>query len=251
MAPVRRRPWVLTFATALLLASCGGKEDQTGGQSTTTASGPTTSVAGSTSSSSVEGTTDAKAKAEGLVARKADLPDDFTESPRTSEPLAEAAGKELAACVGLPDPATVNETEVAGPLLTKGEFMQVSSTATVLKTVEAARDDLAAVTGPKFQGCLRDQIANGLRDQLGGPALKEAKVESIDVGRFGDATVGTRVTLTVEIGAQSLSAFQDTVLLVKGRFEVAVNFVNFNEPFDPAVERSLVARIGERLEALE
>ncbi len=71
-----------------------------------------------------------------------------------------------------------------------------------------------------------------------------------EVTEYGDVTVGFRVTITVSVRAETLTFYADLVLMGKDRAEVIANFFGVGQPFDPALQESLLAKLGSRLDAV-
>src|SRR4051794_40061728 len=115
---------------ALALAACGGG----GGGDDDDAVGPAPSG----------GKTGDTATARTIVLQQADMPAGWRGAVHSDDPTEVTRARDLSICLGRPDPVTFRSAIVNGPDLTLGQT-QVSSTATVLNTVEDAKADLAAL----------------------------------------------------------------------------------------------------------
>ena len=58
-----------------------------------------------------------------------------------------------------------------------------------------------------------------------------------------------RAIAKVTANGTSTTIYYDSVQMVKGRLTLGVTFSNVGQPFDPALERSLIAKAGAKIEA--
>ncbi|MFY9587657.1 MAG: hypothetical protein WAT66_09400 [Actinomycetota bacterium] len=235
-----------TFGTialifVLALSACGGS-------SKTPSATKTTSPTTGTDTSAAD-----KAKAEKLVLIQADFPAGWTATPPSPDPKQDSQDKELAACVGAVDPAVSESATVDGPDLNKDTAI-VSTTASFVKTNAYAQTDLKALTSPKLESCIKDfggqALKEGLEESGSKVTLKSVEVDPIPTKKYGDATLGRRITATIVLEGQELAAYIDLVFILKGRAEVSAFFAGIGQPFDAALERSLIDKLGAKLTAV-
>jgi len=235
-------------AAALVLVSiasgCGNDAKKSGdGASTTAAPGATTTTADAAAD---------QAKAQELVLVQADFPKGWTAKTHQADPSDAELDRQLAACAGAPDPAEVKSAEYAGPDVTAGAA-QVSTEVTIVKTLAAARADLAAIKGAKLAPCLKEfvrkQIDRGIRNNAASASLKSLKLDSLNVQRYGEATKAFRLVATIRVQEQTAELYDDLVFLVKGRAEVMATFTAQGVPFDHTVEEALLSTLGGKLES--
>ena len=193
-----------------------------------------------------------EAKAAKLVLVQADFPAGWSASPPSPDPEGEAQDKKLAACVGAVDPDVSESAEVDGPDVSK-DNATVSTTATYVKTTEFAQSDLAAITGPKLESCIKDFGGDALKSAFeesgASVTLKSIEIDPLTTQKYGDATVGRRIIATLAAEGQEIKVYFDLVFLLKGRAEVSAFFGNVGEPFDATLERDLLAKLAAKLAA--
>jgi hypothetical protein len=233
-------------ALALVAAACGG-----GGNAPPAAVAPTTTAAPATTppttaTTGVSAAAD-KATARLLVLRSSDLPDGWRATPYRERLEDKIADDELAACVGRPKSDSYATADVNSPDFSMGDAA-VGSEAQVVRTVSDFKADVAAVTGPSFVPCLKDGFSK-LARQYPGVSLKAIAIEPLQVARYGDFSMGFRVTLRTTIQGRPVRQYIDQVLLGKGRIQLTASFSSTGRPLDPALRRALLAKLGDRLEA--
>jgi len=233
---VKRTLGTLALICALALTSCGGGTKKPGATGTTS---PTTDI-----------TAADRTNAEKLVLVAADFPAGWTATPATPDPSEDELADELATCADAADPGVSQSAEVDGPDVSK-DNASVSTSVTFVKTEEFARKDLAAITGSKIEKCVEDFAKKELNDELkaegSGATLESVKFDRITTTKYGDATVGFRLTATISAGGETLSAYQDIVLILKGRAEISAAFFDLGKPFDQALEKALLEKLGAKL----
>ena len=223
-------PIVVMLAVAL--AACGGDKKPASSGSTDTAAAD-------------------RAKAEKLVLVQADFPAGWAGTPAepdTAEDDQQAAA--LAECAGAVDPAVAESATVTGRDFAK-DTAEVSSEVTYVKTTAQAQQDLAAITGTKLETCVKDSAGDLLQKELegSGATLEKFDFERIEADKIGDATQAFRMIATVSAGGQRLSIFIDLIFILKGRAEISLSFSEVGKPFDAALQKSLLAKMGTKLAA--
>jgi hypothetical protein len=231
MVPPGWRTAVAGFALVVAVA-CGGG----GGSSDEDAVGPApvTGQAGDT------------ATARTIVLQQADMPPGWRGAPHSDDPIERARARDLTLCLGRPDPETTRSAIVYGPDFSNGQ-MQVSSISTVLKTTDDALADLAAVRGPKYGECLVTSFRDDLTRQAPDARVENVASEPLPVASFGDGSVGIRLTADLVYPDRTERLFADLVYVSKDRATVSATFFSFGSPFPPALEQSLVSRLGHRV----
>ena len=217
---------------ALSLAACGG-----GGGESEDPVGP----APATGRLADEG------RARTIVLQQADMPPGWRGSAHNEDPRERDRARELARCLGRPDPEGARSAIAYGADLSMGQ-MQVSSIATVVATVDDARADLAAVRGPKYGECVVVAFRDSLRQQAGDARVDDVASEPLSVEDFGDGSVGVRLTASLVYPDRTDRLFADLVYISKERATVSATFFSFHQPFPPTLQQSLVARMGNRIE---
>ncbi len=218
---------------ALALAGCGG-----GGGAGDDAVGP--GPAGGV------GKVGDAATARTIVLQTADMPTAWRGAAHTETPLEKTRARDLSLCIGRPDPETFRSAIVYGPDLSLGQ-MQVSSTSTVLNTVEDAKADLAAIRGAKYGECLVRDFGNDLRRQAPDARVDNVASEPLPVETFGDGAVGIRLTADLVYPDRTDHLFADLVYITKDRATVSATFFSFVQPFPASLQQSLVSRMGNRI----
>jgi hypothetical protein len=223
---------VIVVTLAVALAACGGDKKPASSGSTDTAAAD-------------------RAKAEKLVLVQADFPVGWagtTAQPDTAED--DEQGAALAECAGAVDPAVAESATVTGKDFAK-DTAEVSSEVTYVKTTEQAQTDLAAITGSKLESCVKDFAGDLLQKELegSGATLERFDFDRIETDKVGDATEAFRMTATVSAGGQTLRIFIDLIFILKDRAEISLSFSEVGKPFDQALQKSLLAKMGAKLSA--
>ena len=225
--------WRLVVAVLVLtLVGCGG-----GGR------GVDEDAVGPVPATGKEGDT---ARARTLVMQQADMPAGWRGAAHTETPLEKTRAKELAQCLGRPDPESARSARVYGPDLSMGQ-MQVSSSATVLNSADDAKADLAAVRGPKYGDCVVTAFRVDLQRQAPEARVERVASEPLPVESFGDGSVGIRLTADLVYADRTDHLFADLVYISKDRSTVSATFFSFHQPFPASLEQSLVSRMGNRI----
>lgn len=233
---LRWRSTVAGAALTLAVTACGGGGGGGGGSADPVGPAPRTGR-----------NTDTGA-ARTIVLQQADLPAPWRGATHTENPGEKERARQIATCLGRPDPETTRSAIVYGQDLTL-ERAQVSSIATVLNTVEDAHADLAAVRGPGYGDCVLASLKADLERQAPGATVADLATEALAVEPFGDASIGLRLTANVVAGDHTDHLFVDLVYITKDRSTVSLTFFSFDQPFTPTLEQSLVSRVGHRIAA--
>lgn len=223
---------VVIVPLAIVLAACGGDKQPSSGATGTAAAD--------------------RAKAEKLILVQADFPAGWagtTAAPDTPEDDARAA--DLAECAGAVDPAVAESATVTGKDFAK-DTAEVASEVTYVKTTEQAQTDLAAITGPKVEGCVERFAGDLLQKEIegSGARLDRFAFDRIKTQKIGDATEAFRMTATVTAGGQTLTIYVDLIFILKGRAEISLAFSELGKPFNGTLQKSLLAKMGTKLAAV-
>lgn len=220
----------IVITLALAAAACGGG-DKPGSSGTDTAAAD-------------------RAKAQKIVLTQSDMPAGWTGTQPTPDPEDNAQAKALAQCAGASDPSVATSAEVEGQSFSM-DNAEVSSEVTFVKTTAQAQTDLAAITGPKIEGCVKMVTDELLTAELegSGATLESFTFDRITRDKVGDATTAFRITATVAAGDQKATVYVDLIFILKGRAEISLSFTNVGTPFDEALEKSLIAKVGAKVAA--
>lgn len=230
---LRRRSVVTVLALSVLLAACGGGGGGDGGGD---AVGPAPAT----------GKVGDAATARTIVLQQADMPVGWRGAAHSEDAGERARARDLSFCLGRPDPETYRSAIVYGPDLSLGQT-QVSSSATVLNTVQESKADLDSVRGPKYGECLVAAFRDVLGRQAADARIEDIAAEPLPVESFGDGSVGVRLTANLVYPGRSDRLFADLVYMSKDRATVSATFFSYDQPFPAALQQSLVSRMGNRI----
>jgi len=235
---VRIRLVSIAVLFVVVLAACGGDDKES--SSTTTA--PTTSTTAKPAGSADQ------ARAQKLVFVQGDFPPGWTATPpepRTPEEKADR--QELATCSNTTGEASTSAT-ATGDTFATGPTTQVLSEAKIVKDDAGYKQDVAALNNPKLLPCLQAFLTKGLAREIGSTPTS-VEITSISAPKFGDATVANRMKAAAMVQNIPLTIFVDVVLMAKNKAESTGTFINVGQPFDQALETSLINKMGERINA--
>ncbi|HEX2064337.1 MAG TPA: hypothetical protein VHE80_07935, partial [Acidimicrobiales bacterium] len=179
-----------------------------------------------------------QATARTIVLQQADMPSGWRGTPHTETPEEQARARAFSLCLGRSDPTPTRSATVYGPDLSNGQI-QVSSVATVLKTVEDAKADLDAVRGPKYGDCVATALREDLRRQAPDARIEDVAVEPLPVEQFGDGSVGVRLTASLVYPDRTEKLFADVVYMSKDRATASATFSSFAQPFPATLQQSM------------
>ena len=227
---VLRRRFLVTIL-ALALGACGG-----GGGTDDDAVGP----------APITGQAGDSARARTVVLQDEDMPAGWRGAAHTETAVEVERSRSISVCLGRGDPDSYRTARVYGPDLSMGRT-QVSSIATVLKTVEDAKADLAALRGPRYGECLVPAFRDDLRRQAADARVENVASEPLPVESFGDGSIGIRLTADLVYSDRTDKLFADLVYITKDRTTVSATFFSFVQPFPAQLEQALVSRMGNRI----
>jgi hypothetical protein len=227
-----RRRWVIpVLALSVVAGACGG-----GG------GGGSDPVGGSA------GAGGDAALARTVLLLQADMPAGWRGAVHTEDPTERARAAQISACLGRPDPVTYQSTIVYSPDFSLGQT-QVSAIATVLNTPQDAKADLDAIRGPKYADCVSTAFRQDLQRQAPTAQVNLLSAENLPVQSYGDGSVGLRLTADLVYPDHTDHLIADLVYMSKNRTTVSATFFSFTQPFNQALEESLVSRMGNRIAA--
>jgi len=171
-----------------------------------------------------------EAKARTLLLRSSDFPAGW--KSRTGRSTPKEPREEVASCLARPVPDTYTTAGIDSPRFSLGNA-DTGSRAQLVRTVEDFRADMAAYSGPKFIPCLKSTLVDSFRRGLRphGGSLESLSVEPLQVPRYGQISVGSRLTAKVRAQGQRLTIYTDYILLGKERIELWATFFNVDQPF--------------------
>jgi hypothetical protein len=182
-----------------------------------------------------------------LVLVAADLPPGWTAEPddQTAGAGSDARADELAICTGTSGKAS-ETADWNGDEFSMGTS-EVSTDVSMVKDEATFRRDAEAIKGPKVQTCVKDAITKMLSPL--GAAPDSVEVTPLEVAEFGDVSVGYRITATLAARGQTQTIYLDLIMIGKNRAQTTTTFSNVGEPFDPTLQRSLIAKVGAKVDA--
>jgi hypothetical protein len=146
-----------------------------------------------------------------------------------------------------PDQSDLIETgEYDSPNFSVPPGSFVSSSVGVFKTAAMARTGYGRVAVPALPRCFGELFRKGITKPQSATILFAGPLA---FPRYGDRSNGYRIRASVKVGTATVPATIDIVLLNRGRIDVAVIFAGIQQPFAPAFERSIVAKLAARAAA--
>ena len=151
----------------------------------------------------------------------------------------------IAACLGRPDPSTVDTADVDGVDASQADALQAGSNVSTTHTEQQARDDLDVLFSDQAIPCLKKEtVASFGREGI--------QVLDVGVGRFSLSTanvrsLGIHFEVAVAKGAKRGLLYADTVFMQQGRVEAQASFVSFNGHFPIDVEQTVVTRFSHKV----
>lgn len=250
----------------VLLAGCGGggSKDKTAADSSTssTSGGGDTTLPGATTSKGAGGNTTVAKKTTPTVAPSASdaarveklvlLTEDFPAGWKGTQapPSDDTSDEEINRCMGL----SGKEAETAhksGDDFSKGtgESAQASTEAATVKDDATYRKDLAAIQSAKLGECLEEAFKKEMASSSQAGVTPSFEQSELKVTKYGDSTVGRRLIITVKSSGGTSKFYIDIVFMGKNRAEVLVSFLDLDHPFDQNLEKSLLDKLGARINA--
>lgn len=186
--------------------------------------------------------------AERVNLRLADFPPEWrmTPIPPETAAAAEVNGRTVAECLGRPPPEDIRDAIARSPDFSAAETRRATSSVAVMRTVELAEADLAALRSDRGPPCHQAQVLSEFRRQRPETAPPVVVTRPVDVPRLGDDTVAFRTTVTVAGGGEAVPTVIDEVFVRKGRTVMAAAFLNAGSAFPALLEHTLLQRMADR-----
>ena len=178
-----------------------------------------------------------------LLWSPADFPSEWTSTPHQRSADYNGSGDRLAACAG-----GVNlqaPVDIDGLDFTDGTMEAEMNVA--IHTDPATLDaDFAAIDGPQFPGCLRDELIRDLGDDAQRPGVTVEVTKLPPPAGTPTLTAAFRATLSQNGAPLVVSEF---VLMGAGRTELSLAFTGKRTAFAEQLEADLIANTASRLAA--
>jgi hypothetical protein len=144
--------------------------------------------------------------------------------------------------MGRPRPELIRTARADSEDFSAAETRRASSNVQVVRTVEIARDDFAALRTDKALECRKAQIDAEFRRQVP-DAVPQTTLERLDLPQFGDQSAAFRVIAVGRVQGQEVRTYIDLAFVQKSRAELSAAFINRTAPFPADLERSLLQRM--------
>ncbi|HEU5157406.1 MAG TPA: hypothetical protein VFU43_10450 [Streptosporangiaceae bacterium] len=219
---------LLILALAGALAACQG-QDQKATRPPATAAPPGSSAPVSTG--------DDRATAQRLVLTKADFPAGWKPVRFGGAPISleDVSGTTHAFTAKVTGKAFGKGSQVAG------------SGASIVRPGEDLALDAAAFRSPEFTRTLKNELGKAIIEGNPGAGRGAVTVKKLPIAEYGQYSIGYRITAKMTMRGIGIAVYEDWVWLASGRMEVGASFANVDRPFDPALQRKLIAALGTRL----
>jgi len=99
---------------------------------------------------------------------------------------------------------------------------QIDSDVTLLKSAKQVSTQFARLLKPALGTCVRYDV---LKTTGTDPSIKLGVVKKLHFPKVGSVAVAYRTTIVVKVGKTSVTVYDDTLMLAKGRTSVWMNFV--------------------------
>lgn len=231
-----RYPMALLIIIALAggLIACGGGENKARRQASTTAPSST-----STTTPAPISTAGDRATAQKLILTKTDLPVGWKIAKGDLAPI---SLKEMS------DTRRAYTATVPGKGFEKG-LQGVASGAQILAPGEDLAAEAAFVRSPTFKRALKHEFGKAVAEGNPESARGPVTVKPLQIAKYGQYSIGYRVTTKITAQGFGIRIYMDIVWLAAGRSQVSVSFAGADGPFDPALQKELIAKVGTRLAA--
>ncbi|MGH9125114.1 MAG: hypothetical protein ACRDZ8_10370 [Acidimicrobiales bacterium] len=254
-------PAVLVLVVVMVAAGCGGGSGKAATTTTVAVPSTTATTVPATTSTTAVNTAALTAKATAALWQQADWPtaykmqsDGMGTCPNTSAACdslnLETIWQEVTSCVGVTD---TPEAKAVSPTYLEGIATQAR--VTVEYTTPAAASAIAAaLTGPKFDGCMTTAFtadAKGVAES-GGFTPSASTVSALTPPSEPSLPAGTsvsssriNVTMTLGSGTAALQVhiYQDFLVYFNGGTIVRFFFLNPGGPFVVSVEQPLIMKV--------
>lgn len=242
---MRTRVAALLVALVVAAGGCDRGSEEASGTTSSSAGGTTTTPAGGSDVSTTEPASTNDPELADVVLRQADFPRGWTSEP--SDPRGDdESDAALERCLGL-EVSSADRPEARSPDFSVGDAITQASSAVERAPDTATVDrEYAAITGPRFLGCVTRQFDALIAAEAAGAQFAPAKAERLPFPTSGDGTAAVRLTTTLSAEGQQLPFVADLVFVRKGLLEMSFSFVNAGGPFDAALAADLVGKVVAR-----
>ena len=217
------RPLALT--AAVLLSACSGGGDGESKQGDTKPDDPAAN----------------KARAAGLTFQASDFPSGWTSTPSQEPEAAQGQDKEFRTCLGL----AADQPE-ASATFGKDDAL-ASSEINVAASADAAGDEIALFAGPKGPDCV-EQALTAVFAKVAPPDIIRVSVGRLKLPAYAQSSVAYRAV--VRVGTEdTVVIYADVVAIRQGSVEASISFSNVGKPVPEKLEKSLLAKMAERMAA--
>jgi hypothetical protein len=242
---MRARLVAVSVLVLALAGACGG--DKKSDTATTASSLTSTTLTSTTAAPAAQAS---NATLDRLVLVSADFPPGWTSTPGDSSKTEDdkATEEELNKCTGTSG-TDAEAASKSGDDFAQGENLQAGSEASLVKDETTYKNDLAALRNDsKVSSCVKEAFTNEFRKQF--PGESSVDMTDLSMPRHGDVTLAKRLTVSGTTQGQTITVYVDVVLMGKNRYELTQTFFGIGSPFDASLEKALVDKVGERLDAV-
>jgi hypothetical protein len=222
---------LLIIALAGALTACQGGEHKAARQAAKTAPPSASSTPTSTAGD--------RATAQKLLLTKSDLPAGWKIAKDDLAPIS------LEGMSG--SPLTFTAT-VPGKGFEKGT-QAVASGAQIVRPGDDLAEYAAFLRTPEFRRTLKHEFGKAMAEGNPGGGRGPVSVKPLQIGKYGQYSIGYRAATKITTQGFGIRVYMDMVWLAAGRSTVAVSFAGADGPFDPALQKELIAKLGTRLAA--
>lgn len=177
--------------------------------------------------------------------RLSDFPTEWQATPVEASASAATveANRRLADCMGRPRPEEIRTALADSDDFSARDTRRVTSSVQVVRTVQIAEDDFAALRTDQAVTCHKAQVDSEFARQLPPDASPQTTIERLTLPQFGEDTVAFRVAATTQNQGAQIRTYIDLVFLRKGRIELSASFINRETPFPGDLQRALLQRM--------
>ncbi|MBV9284735.1 MAG: hypothetical protein JO176_08965 [Acidimicrobiia bacterium] len=182
-----------------------------------------------------------------IVLKKADLPSGFDAQPHAADPTQAAVIRQLSTCLGIGDPAPHTTALVNSDDFSKGQGVNVSSSARIVKTGDQASADLAGYQSNKATTCMQQALEPVIKERLpSGFTPSNLAVQQLVFPTLKDGTAAHQGSFTIPLAGTNVPVYVDFIIFRAGRAEVTLQTTNAGSPFDTKLEQELANKMADR-----
>jgi hypothetical protein len=182
-----------------------------------------------------------RARAAALTFQASDFPSGWTPVPGPGPESGQAQDKEFRTCLGL----GADEPE-ASSTFGKGDAL-ASSEINVAASTEAAAGELATFAGPQGPHCVEEALTKAF-EKVAPPEIIRITVGRLKLPAYAQSSVAYRAV--VRVGTEdAVVVYADVIAIRQGSVEASVTFSNVGKPVAEDLEKSLLAKLADRIAA--